>query len=335
MKHLKVTLSSNNMLALLPAIVVSFLGWFAISAAVASTSLQLEWESQIADTHPLVGGVYLKDGAITVPALAALMADNKYVLIGEKHDNSDHHQLELRLLKLLKNYYSDAGTDASVSVTLEMLDGSQQPKLDEIMWQLDQNNELSINTDELKTALSWPQHGWPWSDYAPLIEWTLSSRMLLSAGNISHSTMKSIYASGIDDRFSSASELKTALNDRLLDQVFDGHCGLMPKDSLSSMVDIQLVKDAAMANALVDSGGTHSVLVAGTGHIRKDSAVPQHLRVLDDASVLTIALVEVVNDKKLPADYSELFEQFDVLVFTPIANERDYCADLEKSLHKK
>jgi hypothetical protein len=59
--------------------------------------------------------------------------------------------------------------------------------------------------------------------------------------------------------------------------------------------------------------------------------VPRHLQKLNDAAVLSVALVEVHPDKQSVADYA-LFDQFDVVIFTPIANQRDYCAELKKSL---
>jgi len=309
-------------------------------AVGATDSVDLNWRAPLAQDHPLVGEIYTAKAAITTEALADLMAASGYVLIGEKHDNIDHHQLELYLLKLLSERISGADENPSdespsMGVTLEMLDRSQQSQIDQVMKQLDQSDDDRLEVADLKSALNWPEHGWPWGSYSALIGWTLNGGLPLYAGNISRETMKSVYQTGIADQFISAKELHGALNEALLDQVFDGHCGLMPKDSLGSMVDIQLVKDSSMASALVAASGKPGVLIAGTGHVRKDTAVPRHLQVLDDKPILTVALIEVDLEKRFVADYNDSFDQFDVVIFTPVANDRDYCADLEQSMHKK
>lgn len=214
---------------------------------------------------------------------------------------------------------------------MEMLNSGQQPSIDTISEEFRLSDDLQVASAELKERLDWPEHGWPWGDYAAVISWVLKQRLPLYAANLNRETMHSLYKSGLDDRFQSARELKEVLHDSLLDQVFDGHCGLMPRDKLGSMLDIQLAKDSAMANALLAAETPQSVLIAGSGHIRKDTAVPRHLQQAD--SVITVALIEVDSEKTNVADY-DLFERFDVAVFTPVANQRDYCAELEKSMKK-
>lgn len=63
--------------------------------------VDIDWKSPIALEHPLVGKIYDSKGELTPDKLGDHLAASRYVLIGEKHDNIDHHQLELRLLQLL------------------------------------------------------------------------------------------------------------------------------------------------------------------------------------------------------------------------------------------
>ena len=84
----------------------TLLAWLALGCtsafAIAATgSLDLDWKAPLAQEHPLVGKIYQSNAETSLQSLVDLMADNRYVLIGEKHDNIDHHQLELYLLKLL------------------------------------------------------------------------------------------------------------------------------------------------------------------------------------------------------------------------------------------
>ena len=125
------------------------------------------------------------------------------------------------------------------------------------------------------------------------------------------------YRNGIDTEFTTAIELREELEQPLLEQVYQGHCELMKKESLSPMVDIQLVKDAAMTSALLEADTDMSVLVAGTGHTRIDSAIPRHLQLNGDDTVMSVALVEVNPELPSVTDY-EVADRF-------------RCADLHTS----
>ena len=306
-------------------------GLWLVGVAVAADRVDVSWQAPIAQDHPLVGSIHSADGALSHDALVEQLRSSSVIMIGEKHDNVDHHQLELYLLQLIAANASASSDQNAMMVVLEMLESSQQAGIDALAENLGDYADLQIPTDDLKADLDWPEHGWPWDDYAAVISWTVHQRIPLVAGNISHETMRSVYQGDVADSFGTASALKAELSEPLLDQVFAGHCELMAKETLSPMVDVQLVKDASMANALAAGNAAKRVLIAGTGHTRIDTAVPRHLQKLNDAAVLSVALVEVHPDKQSVADYA-LFDQFDVVIFTPIANQRDYCAELKKSL---
>ena len=80
------------------------------------------WQSKLDVTHPLVGEIWsVRQGrAITERDLFAELAKNKLVLLGEKHDNVDHHVLEAKVVRALM----DAGRRPAVA--FEMLDADEQ-----------------------------------------------------------------------------------------------------------------------------------------------------------------------------------------------------------------
>lgn len=308
-------------------------GLWLVGVVAAADRVDVSWQSPIAQDHPLVGSIHSADGALSHDALVEQLRSSTVIMIGEKHDNVDHHQLELYLLKLIAASADASSDQDAMMVVLEMLESSQQESIDALAESLGDYAALKIPTDDLKADLDWPEHGWPWDDYAAVISWTLHQRIPLVAGNISHQTMRNVYQGNVADSFVSASALKEELSEPLLDQVFAGHCELMDRESLSPMVDVQLVKDASMANALAAGSAAKRVLIAGAGHTRIDTAVPRHLQKLDDASMLSIVLAEVDPEIESAADY-DLFDRFDVAIFTPVANQRDYCAELKKSLQQ-
>lgn len=301
----------------------------ALSASANGAALAIDWQSPLATDHPLVGAIYAKDTALSEQDLARRMAGARFLLIGEKHDNPDHQQLQVYLLQLLSRTLESG---QSMSVVLEMLNRAQQQKVDTIAAQLAEDPGLELPADQLKSALDWPAQGWPWNDYAGVIGWLFNQRVALQAGNLDASRMRSVYRDGIGDEFISARALRNELQAPLLEQVYQGHCELMEKDSLSSMVDVQLVKDASMSAALSEAETSHSVLIAGTGHIRKDSAIPRHLRFGSGDPIVSLAMIEVDPERLAVQDYAEKADRFDIVIFTPVANQRDYCAELKKTM---
>ena len=298
----------------------------------AATKIELDWQSPLFVDHPLVGTIHANQLAISSEELMQQMARTRYILIGEKHDNPDHQQLEVYLLQALNE---QANTDGrTLSVVLEMLDSSQQEKIDSIVKVLASTEHLKLSAEQMRAKFEWPEQGWAWEDYADVIGWVLNNRVPLHAGNIDSEQMQSVYRNGIDAEFTSARALREELQQELLNQVYQGHCELMEKNSLAPMADIQLVKDAVMASSLTEANTDKSVLIAGTGHTRIDSAIPRHLRLTSDEPVLSVALIEVDPMLLLATDY-EVADRFDVVIFTPVANQRDYCAELKKTMDKQ
>src|SRR6185503_4847194 len=62
-----------------------------------------EWQSTVGRDHPLVGSVWdVNTGsALTPQALITRLTARRYVLLGEKHDNPDHHRLQAWVVREL------------------------------------------------------------------------------------------------------------------------------------------------------------------------------------------------------------------------------------------
>src|SRR5699024_1638245 len=85
---------------------------------------------------------------------------------------------------------------------------------------------------------------------------------------------------------------------RLREQLYEGHCKLMPKAALTGMMHAQRTRNAIMAQRLLQTAGSGgAVLITGSGHARTDYGVPLNLRdKTAPADVLSVALVEVRPD---------------------------------------
>src|SRR6266850_965744 len=82
-------------LSILPALIAALvLGGCAKGA-------KIDWESPAERAHPLVGRIWdVKAGTfIGEDALVARLVSSRFVLLGERHDNPDHHALQAKLIR--------------------------------------------------------------------------------------------------------------------------------------------------------------------------------------------------------------------------------------------
>ncbi|MDH1729957.1 ChaN family lipoprotein [Pseudomonas chengduensis] len=229
------------------------------------------------------------------------------VLVGEQHDNPDHHALQLWLLRELSRLRPQG------SVLMEMLNPDQQNKVDQARTTARAGQAI---TDPFDT-LAW-QPGWDWSLYGPLVMHQLRQPYPLLAANLDRAEIMQIYRQrpALEGERSGAAEVQ----ERLLADIRESHCGLLPDSQLPAMLAVQQQRDRRMAEALL-AAPQPSVMLAGAFHVRKDLGVPLHLADLSAQAgnaVLILAEVGRAVDASM-ADY---------VWFTAAQPEQDHCAKL-------
>lgn len=264
------------------------------------------WQSSQGLEEPALGQIQaLPSGRVLAPdELVQALSDVPRILVGEKHDNPDHHALQRWLLQALQTARPQG------SVVLEMLQPAQQPLIDKVQ------RQAQLPSD-LPAALDW-QQGWDWQMYAPIVREALKGPGVLLAGDLSPEAMREAYRrqpvlSGVR---SNAPQVKAAL----LEQVREGHCGLLPESQLPAMLVIQQQRDRHMAERLL-AAPQPALLLAGAYHARKDLGVPLHLIDLQaqgDTRVLLLAEV----GQKVEAGMA------DYVWYTAALPEQDYCGQL-------
>ena len=105
----------------------------------------------------------------------------KYLILGEKHDNPDHHILQRSIIEHLI-----ANNDLSL-LAFEMMDPDSQKRLDDIQ------SESLEDLLAIQEYLDWDTEGWEWSYYGPLIRSAYESAVPMVGANISSSTMMELY----------------------------------------------------------------------------------------------------------------------------------------------
>jgi uncharacterized iron-regulated protein len=255
------------------------------------------------------------------------------VLLGEKHDNPDHHRLQAWLVERL------AAAGRRPAVVLEMLDASQREALARHL------RERPRDAAGLGAAVDF-EVGWgPWELYRPIAEAALAAGLPLVAGNLSPAELRRASAPpgperdpALRSRLGLDRPYPEAARAQLARQIDAGHCGLAPATAIATMIDAQRARDAALADALVQAGTDGAVLIAGSGHTRADLGVPWALRAQDPrATLASVAFDEVPRGATTLSDALAAVADVgphDFLWFTPRVDDLDPCERFREQLER-
>jgi uncharacterized iron-regulated protein len=305
-----------------------------VAAQGCTKAAKIEWESKAEQAHPLVGRIWdVKAGSfISEDKLVARLVASRYVLLGERHDNPDHHVLQAKLVRAMV----EAGRRPAVA--FEMLATDDTPA---VVRYLARSPKDAAGLGE---AVNWSRSGWPeWRLYQPIAQVALDANLPIVATNLSRAATDAVRRNGLPGLGPTlTTQLRLAeptAETRLAmaRELSESHCGQIAEDAINRMVDIQWSRDARMAASLARGGQRDgAVLIAGAGHVRRDRGVPVHLaRQAPDASIASVAFVEVNAASEKPGDYAKRFWSdalpFDYVWFTPKVDDDDPCEKLKKS----
>jgi len=263
---------------------------------------------------PPIGGriVDLRNGqAVTPQVLVERAAKAPRLVLGEQHDNPDHHLLQVWLLRAL------AGQRPQGSLLLEMLTPSQQPRIDRV-------RQSTALPEDLPGALGWSP-GWDWSLYGPVVEFALVQDYPLLAANLDSDEIQHFYqqAPGLPGARSNAGPVKRVL----LEQIRESHCGLLPESQMPAMLAVQQQRDRRMAERLLQAPAP-ALLFAGAWHARRDVGVPLHAPDTGEAQAPLVIMLAQEGSEVTAA-------MADYVWFTPATPPQDYCAQMRERFQKK
>jgi uncharacterized iron-regulated protein len=288
------------------------------------------WLTHLDEQHPLVGKIWDVHASQPVDEAAVVerFAAARFVLLGERHDNPDHHRLQAKLIGDLVR----AGRKPAV--VLEMLEVEQQPAIDRYLATSD------ASAAGFGTALGWETSGWPpYAEYRPIFEVALQAGLVIAGANITRTEAKALVHQGLAalpaERVQTLGldqTLPAPLLASLVDELRASHCGQLPEDLLEPMALAQQARDAQLALVMAARAGTDgSVLIAGGGHVRRDRGVPLHLaQQAPGAHTVTISFREVRTHDAEARAYVDDEGPFDFIWFTPRASDADPCAGMTR-----
>ena len=268
------------------------------------------WVSPLAREAPHTGEIRdIRNGALLTPdALIERFAAVDFVLLGERHDNPDHHRLQAWIADRL------FARGQPYALAIEMIDSSQFGQLTDYL------AKSPRDAAGLGAALNWDESGWPdWQLYQPIAEAALSRGLPILPANLPPDLVRAIAMNGLTGLPAPLAHSLQLAPDRdsaiLADHAAEiqaVHCGMLPERSLAPFALAQYARDAQMARVMADqwqqsNGKTKDVLIAGAGHVRTDRGVPFHLaRMAPNARVLSLAFIEARDGDAPRQDLSSL-----------------------------
>ncbi|QFU07910.1 hypothetical protein PARPLA_02198 [Rhodobacteraceae bacterium THAF1] len=211
----------------------------------------------------MIGAAFWAASSVLAASVDAVPLDAAVVVMGEAHDNPTHHLNQAAWIERMQ----------PAAVVFEMLPAELGPVA---------TKGAGDAADVLGSALRWEERGWPdFAIYAPVFD--AAAGAMIVGGEAPRETVAAAAnggawaAFGAEDSFGLSADLpapeleaRAALQDA-------AHCGLLPQEMLPGMVEAQRLRDAWLAQAVLDAlsetGGPVAV-ITGNGHARTDWGVP-------------------------------------------------------------
>jgi uncharacterized iron-regulated protein len=287
------------------------------------------WKSALGRNHKLTGRIWdVASGRfIDRAGLVSDLARADFILLGERHDNPDHHRLQAETLQSL-------------------IAAGRRPAVGFEMFGLDDASAIAghlaaapSDAAGLGRAVNWNQSGWPdWAMYQPIAEAALAARLRIVATNLPRATAKKMSRDGpaaLEPSVVRELGLERPLSDLMLAtmaaDIRNAHCGYASEQGVKAMMSVQRARDAQMAQSLIAAGEPDgAILVAGAGHVRNDYGIPVYISAKAPGKrVISIAFLEVGDQKPAPRDYALAYPggrlPFDYVWFTPRVDDEDPC----------
>ncbi len=258
---------------------------------------------------------------MTSAALAQALGDADVAILGEIHDNPDHHAAQAWLVREIR----------PAALAFEMIPATMEPGLAEL-------RQADASHDRIAAALDWRARGWPdFALYAPIME--AAPEAAITGGEVARDDLGAAMRDGAAVAAASLGEraarygLATAPSPSeraaMTAEQMAAHCGAIPRDVATRMTEAQRLRDAALADAALRAlnAGRPVAVITGNGHARIDRGAPLYLRRADPSlAVASLGLIEVAGDDWQAGAFAEGRPLYDYVWVTTAWPREDPCA---------
>ena len=200
-----------------------------------------------------------------VPPLPDTVQGADIVFLGEQHDNPAHHAVQAAWVEALQ----------PTTLVFEMLTSEQASRA---------TSDVRSEQEGLEAVLEWSASGWPdFSMYFPIFTAAPNAQIVGAAvlraqvRGLMEADLAEVLGPEVSARFGLDLPLPDSQQADREALQREAHCNALPDVMLPMMVDVQRLRDAALAEAALaafaQSGGP-VVVITGNGHAREDWGAP-------------------------------------------------------------
>jgi uncharacterized iron-regulated protein len=259
----------------------------------------------------LLGGG-LSAQPVELADLIAAARDVDIVVLGEVHDNPEHHRNQAAVVAALQ----------PGALVFEMIPQASEDDVNRL-------RAGGASRDEIAEALAWDESGWPYfAGYAEILEAAPEARIFGGGQPIEEVRRALVEGAaavlgpdapsyGLDQPLPEEEQAAREADMRA------AHCDAVPEEMLAGLVEAQRFRDAAIADAArwarTIAGSGPVVVIAGTGHAHRTRGVPAKLAAADPLlRVLSVGQFEA------PPDPGQA-EAVDAYLLAPAPPRDDPC----------
>lgn len=280
--------------------------------------------------HPLAGKLWDANSRsfIGEAALQARLDTTDVLLLGETHDNPQHHEFQQKLLQ------SRIAAGARPALLMEQLDNESQSALNAALANTARDEALSTINGLIKFSNR--------QDYTRLLSTAYDSKLPVIAANVPSQRLQPVIWRGFGAL--EADELKRLAieevwNDSrqqyMLNNMGGAHCGQLRDELREGLTRSQRLRDALLVDNALGNLAQGIVAIVGRDHARRDVGLPLYFTARAPAArVLTVGMVEVLPGKNEPEAYlgasASATSPYDVIWFSARVDRPNPCADMKK-----
>lgn len=242
--------------------------------------------------------------------LSALLPADAW-LLGEQHDAPEHQQLQRQTVEWL------AARGELAALAIEMAEQGHGTT----------GLPRSASEAEVRAALAWPEQGWPWPSYGPMVMAAVRAGVPVLGANLPRARLRQAMAdTTLDNRLPPAAFTQQA------ERIREGHCNALPESQIVPMTRVQIARDRAMADTVAQARqpGRTVLLVAGNGHVHRALGVPAYMPPDIRIKVIAALARKAQAAPESGADHPSDEAGANLIWPTPSRPPRDYCAEFNR-----
>ena len=213
------------------------------------------------------------------------LAESKIIYVGETHSDFGSHLLQLQVIQALREKLEQAGAADRLVIGMEMFPRSSQHALDGYI-----SGAVQTELDFLRRSAYYEVWGYDYRMYRDIMNYAKAYQIPVVGLNLNRKIVSAVFKEGSTDELT-AEQLAEVAAERDLElpgyrqrlrKIHAMHEKTDKNGGFSGFIQAQSIWDETMAESIADYLGSHPekkmIVLAGTGHVYKDSGVPPRVQ---------------------------------------------------------